>query len=49
MRKLALAYNSSEPDISFGLKIALSAITLNATIHNYPKLSQQNWRCKLKC
>jgi hypothetical protein len=38
----ALAYNSSEYPISFALKMALPAITLNATLNNNPELIRQN-------
>jgi hypothetical protein len=42
MSEKALAYNSSICAISFGLKMALHAISLNATINNYPELFYQN-------
>jgi hypothetical protein len=41
MNKKALAYNSPLSAISFGLKMALPAITLNATINNKPELIRQ--------
>jgi hypothetical protein len=42
MRKKAVAYNSSVRTISFGLKMALRAISLKATINNNPELIHQN-------
>ncbi len=42
MSEKALAYNSSIYAISFGLKMALPAISLNATIDTKAELSHQN-------
>jgi hypothetical protein len=42
MCKKALAYNSPLRAISFGLKMALPAISLKATINNKPELIRQN-------
>jgi len=41
MNKKALAYNSPSSAISFGLKTASPAITLNATINNKLELNRQ--------
>jgi hypothetical protein len=42
MNEKSLAHNSFLHALSFALKVALLAISLNATINNIPELIRQN-------